>query len=158
MRQVTALCRDREMANDAIDGLVEAHFTGDDISVLVVDRESVEEVEVEQRTAIPFTLPIGAAAGGAVGVALALTSVIPGLGILAAGPILGALQGLAAGTAAGSFLGTLAGLGWWKTEADIPATDLERGGILVGISVPDEREGQATEALRRTGCDRITVA
>lgn len=157
MRQVTAICDDGTSANQAIEGLIEAGFTGDDISVLMVHEDSVEEVDVGQQTAIPYTLPIGATAGAATGVAIALTGLIPGIGILAVGPVLGALQGLAAGTVAGSFLGTLAGLGWWKTEADIPTDDLEEGAILVGISVPEGRVHEAEDALRNAGALRLSV-
>jgi hypothetical protein len=117
-----------------------------------VEGRDVEEVAVGQKTAIPVTLPTGIAAGATVGAALAL---IPGVGVFAAGPLLALLQGLGVGGAAGTLVGMLAGIGWWKAEADIPVEDLERGRLLVGISVPDERDEEARIALEAAGSARI---
>lgn len=157
-RQVTALYRGAEEARRAVDALVEAGFPGEDVSVLLLDRGRVEEAEVDQRTAIPATLPIGAAAGALAGTAVAVSGVLPGIGLLAAGPVLGLLQGLVAGTAAGSLLGTLLGLGWWKTEAEIPEDALHAGGVLVGIAVPEGRRHEAASALRRAGPEDVRVS
>ncbi|MEX2207195.1 MAG: hypothetical protein WEF50_13280 [Myxococcota bacterium] len=41
--------------------------------------------------------------------------------------------------------------------ADIPVEDLERGRLLIGISVPDERVDHALAALARARADRLTV-
>jgi hypothetical protein len=111
-----------------------------------------------QRTGIPTTWPVGVATGATVGTGLFLSGILPGVGILAVGPIVAALEGLALGGAAGSLLGVLAGLGWWKVDADIPVADLEQGGLLIGISVLDSRVGDAVAALESAHADRITVS
>jgi hypothetical protein len=158
MKRVTAICKTGEDANRAVEALIESSFASEDLSILRVTGNDVDEIDVGQKTAIPVTLPTGIAVGASVGVGLVLSGVLPGIGLLAAGPIFGALQGLALGGAAGSLVGMLAGLGWWKAEADIPVDDLQRGGLLVGISVPDERAQDARDALEGAGASRVTVA
>ena len=70
-------------------------------------------------------------------------------------PALPALQGLGAGTALGSLLGTLAGLGRWKVDVEIPADEVHAGAFLVGIRVPVPRAPEAIDALRRPGAERV---
>jgi hypothetical protein len=156
MKQVTAVFTMPEAAKHAVEALTEASFAGDDISMLKVDKGQLAEVPVEQHHPIRVTAPIGAIGGATIGLALAVVGGIPGL--LAAGPVLAALQGIVGGTAAGTLVGTLAGLGWWKTEADIPVKELEAGGVLVGIRVPNGRVGEALEILSTAGASRVVAA
>lgn len=158
MQHVTALCERREIASAVLEKLIESNFSGDDISIVLAAGEGeIEPVPIGQRTAIPVTLPVGAVAGGAAGVVVALTGGLPALGLLAAGPVIAAIEGLALGTAAGSFLGTLAGLGWWKTDAEIPEPALRAGAVLVGISVPEARVDAAATAMRQAGAAAVSV-
>jgi len=158
MKRVTAICGTGEDAKRALTELVEAHFPSGEVSILRVTEHDLEDVPVVQRTAIPITWPVGVATGATMGTALFLSGVLPGIGILAVGPIVAALEGLALGGAAGSLLGVLAGLGWWKVDADIPLGDLERGRLLVGISVLESRVQDAVGALERARAERITVS
>lgn len=151
-RQVTALCRTAAGARRAVEGLVEARFPDETISVVARDGACLKEFAVDRRTAVPAGLATGAATGAAVGLIL---SAIPGAGVVAAGPALTALQGLGAGTALGSLLGTLAGLGWWKVAVEIPADEIQAGAFLVGVQVPAARAPQAIDALRRAGAERV---
>jgi hypothetical protein len=151
-RQVTAVCRSPADAKRAVEALVEARFPDDAISVLAREGDSLKEFSVDRRSTVPAGVATGAATGAAVGL---LLSAIPGAGVVAAGPALTALQGLGAGTALGSLLGTLASLGWWKVDLDIPADEIEAGAFLVGIPVPPARAPQAIDALRRAGAERV---
>ncbi|RIL01786.1 MAG: hypothetical protein DCC71_17200 [Proteobacteria bacterium] len=151
---MTALCKSAESANDAIEALVEASFPSDDISVLMLEPGKVTPVHVEQKTGVPA----GAAVGGALGTLAGLTAIAAFPGLLAAGPVIGLLQAagvVGTGAGAGSLYGAYGGLGWWKTEADIPARELEEGAILVGVAVPDERCERAVRALERAGALRV---
>lgn len=156
MKQVTAICSDRDAAQQAVEALVDAGVASEDVSVLVVDHGEVREAPMQHKTLVPQ----GAAAGSATGAALGLVFVAVGWlpGLLAVGPALAALQGVASGAAAGTLMGALAGLGWWKSEADIPAAEIESGGILVGASIADERVGSIVAALESAGARRIDVA
>lgn len=158
MKRVTAICNTGDDAKRALEALVEASFPSGDISILHVAGQQVEEDSIEQRTGISTTLPVGLATGATIGTALFLSGILPGIGIVAVGPVIGALEGLALGGAAGSLLGVLAGLGWWKVEADIPVEELERGGWLVGVSVPEERLDHAVASLERLSANEVTVS
>lgn len=154
MKQVTALCRSSDVAHAAIDALVEASFPSDAVSVLMVERDRVTPVHVEQKTGVPA----GAAIGGALGTLAGPTAIAAFPGLLVAGPavaLLNAAGVVGTGASAGSLYGAYGGLGWWKTDADIPERELEQGAILVGIAVPDERSEDAVRALEQAGASRV---
>jgi len=157
MNQVTALFRHGEAAREGVDALIEASFPSDSISVLMKEHSEVTQIDVEQKTGAP----VGMTVGGAIGAALGLTAVVALPGLLAAGPVLAALQGMSAvatGAAGGSFIGAYQGLGWWKIEADIPVRAIDEGAILVGVSVPEGRREEAMEVLRDAGADLVDAA
>lgn len=149
VRRVTGLFEGSERITEAVQRLVEASFPSEGIDVVVIDAERVEEVPVEQKTRVLE----GAVAGTAAGAVLALTvvTVFPGFAVLVGGPVLAALQATATGTIGGA----LNGLGWWRTEAQVPA--LGAGNSLVGVAVPVSRSPAAVEALREAGAKRVDV-
>ena len=149
MAQVTALFHRGEAAKASVDALIESSFPSDAISVLMKERDETTAIAVEQKTGVP----IGIAAGGAIGAALGLSAVAAFPGLLAAGPALAALTG----AGGGAFAGAYQGLGWWKMEADIPEREIEEGAVLVGVAAPDERCEAAVAVLARAGADHITV-
>jgi hypothetical protein len=152
IRQVTAVCRSPASAKRAVEALVNARFPDETISVVAREGAELREFPIDRRTAVPQGAATGAVGGAALGLIL---SAIPGGGILAAGPALTALQGMGAGTALGSLLGTLAGLGWWKVDVEIPADELQAGAYLVGVGAPLPRAPEAIDALRRAGAERV---
>lgn len=156
MKQMTAMCPDRASADNAIQALIDAGVGSEDVSVLVVEDGDLREAPMQHRTLVPQGAAVGSAAGAAIGVALVGVGWIPG--VLAIGPVLAALQGLASGAAVGTLMGALAGLGWWKSEADIPADELRAGGVLVGVSIADDRVGELLDVLKSAGARRIDVA
>jgi hypothetical protein len=91
----------------------------------------------------------------AAGVALGLTFVtaFPGFALLVGGPLIVALNTTVAGTLGGA----LNGLGWWRTEPELPADVLERGGVLVGVGVPTARTEDAVRALEAAGASQVDV-
>lgn len=160
MDVVTGTYHDEEKASEAIEELVDVGIPLDQISVIVTD-ETGDETEVPIMEE-PQVMK-GAAAGGAIGAALGglgatlvATGVFagPGLGVLAAGPVLSIIQGTVGGGAFGYGLGTLTGLGLWKEEADLHEADLENGAALIVVHSDEFRE-KAREVFQRTGADRI---
>jgi hypothetical protein len=85
----------------------------------------------------------GAAIGGAVGTAVGATLaavaavgtslVVPGLGLVIAGPIAAALAGGGAGAVAGGVVGGLIGLGISEDNAKAYEAVLRDGGIVIGV-------------------------
>src|SRR6202140_3631714 len=104
-------------AQRAVDRIVAAGFSHNDISVLLPDTQSSKEFAHEKNTKAPEGTTTGATAGGVVGGTLGLLAgigalAIPGLGpFIAAGPIMAGLAGLGVGAAVGGFVGPLIGMG-----------------------------------------------
>jgi hypothetical protein len=108
--------------------------------------------------------PEGAATGGTIGgvigaiaAGLVATGVVavPGLGLVAAGPILATLAGLGAGAAAGGVTGALIGLGIPEHEAKFYNQQIGQGGILVGVFTHDDRVEQARKLLDAAGAEKV---
>jgi hypothetical protein len=152
LRRVTGIFEGPEHLSDAVERLVEASFPSDGIDILTVDpSHGIEEVGVQQKTRVAAGATAGAAAGAALG--LTAVTIFPGVGLLVGGPLLAALHGTFVGTIGGA----LNGLGWWRTEAELPTKEIEGGGALVGLEVPAARVEEATAALREAGARRIDV-
>src|SRR5690606_4020667 len=128
-------------ADRCIARLYEEGFTRNDISMLVSDDTSKRHFAIEQRTKAPEGAAGGAAAGGLLGaLAAGLTAVggivIPGVGVLLAGPLVAALVGAGAGGALGGLVGGLVGLGFNENEAKLVEDAVRKGNVVV--AVPDE--------------------
>jgi hypothetical protein len=139
---VTALFRSRMTAEQAVDSLLRAGFRREDVSVLMSETTHGREFGIVTRSKAGEGAAAGAATGGAVGAVLAALAAvgslaIPGIGLIAAGPIVAALAGAGAMGAAGSLVGGLIGAGIPEHEAKFFGPEVERGGILVGVHVVD---------------------
>jgi hypothetical protein len=117
---------------------------------------------IEKHTKAPEGAATGGAIGGTLGaiagaVAAAGTSVlIPGLGLVIAGPLAGALAGLGAGAATGGLLGTLVGAGIPEHEAKFYEERVKKGGIVVGVAAQTEKEADAIEdELKDLGAEDV---
>jgi hypothetical protein len=150
---VYAIFWDEEKARQAVEELANAHFSADEVGVLLSkpDDDEVEEVPTDTETRIPVASAIGGALG-AIGGALILTA----SGFMAAGPLLVALEGALAGGFTGSIAGALVGMGYWTEEIEAPDEELEEGAILVGAST-HERVDDAREALESAGAEEVHV-
>ena len=160
-KAVTAVYKDRDSARLAIDRLLEAGFSRDDISALTADASLPgRQFAVDVKTKAPEGAALGAATGGVVGAVMAtLVAVgavaIPGLGLVAAGPILAALAGAGAGGTVGGILGALVGLGVPEHEAKLYADEIGSGGVLVGVNSHADRVSLAKKCLKVGGADRV---
>lgn len=153
---VSAVFDNRVAAADAADALLTAGFGQADISVLMSDVTQGREFNVEVNSKAPEGATVGATAGGILGaVAAALVAVgiliIPGLNLVAAGPVVAAFAGAGAGGALGGLLGGLVGMGVPEHEAKLMAERLAQGGILVGVIAHDDRANLAKEVLSSSG-------
>src|SRR5260370_31312209 len=88
----TGLYKTRAAAEAAVDAIIKRGYIRDDISVLMSDSTKNKEFAVETRSHAADGLGIGGAIGGTVGavlatiVAVATGIVIPGIGLVVAGP------------------------------------------------------------------------
>src|SRR5437588_2221409 len=113
----------RDQAEQAVDRLLAAGFTNNDISVLLADNSSSRAFAHEKNTKAPEGTTTGVATGGVIGGTIGLLAgigalAIPGIGpLIAAGPIVATLAGVGAGGAVGGIVGALVGMGIPEYEA-----------------------------------------
>jgi hypothetical protein len=152
-------------AERAVDRIIEAGFSNNDISVLLPDSQSSREFAHEKNTKAPEGTTTGVAAGGAIGGTLGLLAgigslAIPGLGpFIAAGPIMGALAGLGVGGAVGGLVGALVGMGIPEYEAKRYEGRVKDGGVLLSVHVTSSHDvARVKDLLKQTGADDIASA
>jgi hypothetical protein len=165
-RTVAGLFPDRASAEQAIDELKAAGFSGDQIGVAMRDRTAQGELITETGTQAAEGAATGAVGGGLLG---GLTGfligigalAIPGIGPVIAGGALATAFGVAGGTAvagagigaaAGGLLGALMGLGLPEAEARHFETGFRAGAVLVTVEA-GARVLEAMAILDRHGAD-----
>ncbi|MEK6303801.1 MAG: hypothetical protein AABO41_24100 [Acidobacteriota bacterium] len=157
---VTGLFKTRGVAENAVESLIHNGYPREDISLLMSDATRGREFALQMATKAPEGAATGATIGGAVGaiaaglVVLGIV-VVPGLALVAAGPIVATLAGLGAGAAAGGVAGALIGLGLPEHEAKFYNEAIEKGGILLGVYAHDDRAGQARKILEASGAEKV---
>ena len=156
---VTGLYNSPEAANRAYEGLTSKHgYKSNDISVMMSDDTRQKHfgdvkpgTELSGGTKAAEGLGKGAAIGGGVGAALAAlfvvgtSIVIPGLGLVVAGPIAAALAGAGAGATTGGLIGALIGAGIPEDRAKEYERGINDGGILIGTRYRDADHAKELE-------------
>jgi hypothetical protein len=101
---------------------------------------------------------IGATIGTIIGLAVAIGSnvIIPGIGLLAAGPLIAGLAGAGTGVVTGGIIGALVGVGSEETQAQLYEKYLQEGQILIGIRAKSNDENKIREAWEEIGAESIT--
>jgi hypothetical protein len=142
-RLVTGLFRNRSSAERAWQHATSRGYGKDDINVVMSDdtrqRYFNGPAETELGSKAGEGAGIGAGVGGALGAALAAvaamgtTLVLPGLGIVVAGPLAAALAGAGAGGVAGGLVGALIGAGIPEERVKPYEEGIRGGGILMGV-------------------------
>ena len=150
-------------AERAVDQLVAAGFSNQDVSVLMSDRQGAKDFAAEKNTKAPEGATTGAGVGGAVGGTLGLLAGIGALAIsgvgplIAAGPIMGALAGLGVGGTVGGLVGALIGLGIPEYEAKRYEGRVKDGGVLLSVHCDSSQEvSRAKDILKATGAEDIS--
>ena len=150
---VTGLFKTRVAAEAAVDAIIKRGYTREDISVLMSDSTKSKEFAIETGTHAVDGAGIGGAVGGAVGAVLAAIAavgtiiVLPGIGLVVAGPLAAALAGAGAGGATGGVIGALIGAGIPEHRARVYDTGLRSGGILLGIEAKSDDDADKLEKL-----------
>ncbi|MDP8988676.1 MAG: general stress protein [Acidobacteriota bacterium] len=152
-------------AERAVDRMLAAGFSNNDISVLLPDSQSSKQFAHEKNTKAPEGATTGVATGGVVGGTLGLLAgmgalAIPGLGpFIAAGPIMASLAGLGVGGAVGGLIGVLVGMGIPEYEAKRYEGRVKDGGVLLSVHCDTSDEiSRAKGLLKETGAEDISSA
>src|ERR1700722_10827788 len=146
----------------AVDRLVHAGFSNDDVSVLMSDVDGTKDFAHEKATKAPEGTAVGVTTGGVVGGTLGLLAgigalAIPGVGpLIAAGPIMAALAGLGVGGAVGGLVGALVGMGIPEYEAKRYEGRVKGGGTLLSVHCDtSDQISRAKELLKGTGASDV---
>ena len=140
---VTGLFRDKASAECAYDALTARGYDKDNTDVVMSNDtrdkyysgSHAEDTELGSKAA--EGTGTGAAIGGTVGAILAAIAaigtsvVLPGIGLIVAGPLAAALVGAGAGGVAGGLLGALVGSGIPEEHAAAYETGVKSGGIVL---------------------------
>src|SRR6201994_4177649 len=150
-------------AETAVDQLVAAGFSNDDVSVLMANSNGSRDFAAEKNTKAPEGATTGVGVGGAVGGTLGLLAgigalAIPGVGpLIAAGPIMATLAGVGAGGAVGGIVGALVGMGIPEYEAKRYEGAVKDGGTLLSVHCDtSDQVDAAKEGLKETGARDIS--
>lgn len=152
---MTALFKDWSDAENAYQELLDRGFTRDQISVLMSEdtRTRYSGTETELGSKAAEGLGAGAAVGGTVGAiigaiaAIGTSVVIPGLGLIVAGPLAAALAGAGAGGATGGLVGALIGAGIPEETVQHYESGLKEGGIVLGFQPRTADEANEVEKV-----------
>ena len=162
---VTGLFKTRIAAEAAVDAIVKQGFPREQISVLMSDATKSKEFAIETGTHAADGAGIGGAVGGTVGAVLAAIAavgtniVLPGFGLIVAGPLAAALAGAGAGGATGGLIGALIGAGIPEHRAKVYDAGLRSGGILLGAEAGTSEEANKLEKLLEDlGAERVQQA
>jgi uncharacterized protein YjbJ (UPF0337 family) len=156
---VTGLYRTPEEAAQAYDHLTTKHgYQQDEVDVLMSDEtrsryypDAKPGQELSSGTKATEGLGVGSAIGGGLGAAFAAifavgtSVVIPGLGLVVAGPIAAALAGAGAGGATGGLIGALVGAGIPEERAREYDRGMREGGIVIGTRARDNSHASELE-------------
>jgi hypothetical protein len=157
-RMVTGLFPDRNSAEQAYNDLSARGYGRDDVNLVMSDETRKQHFlgEGAPQTELGSTAAegagIGAGIGGAVGATLAAIAaigtslVLPGLGLVIAGPLAAGLAGAGAGGAAGGLLGALIGAGIPEERVKHYEEGIKNGGILMGVTPRSDDDARHFES------------
>ncbi len=167
---ITAMFSDRDEAERAYQALEARGYSRNDVSVVMTDETrktqfgsgSAGERETELGNKAAEGAGIGGAIGGTLGAlgaaiaAIGSNLVLPGLGLVVAGPLAAALAGAGAGAATGGLLGALVGAGIPEERVKRYEAGLKQGGILIGVVPRSPQDAEYFEReWKRAGGEQV---
>lgn len=159
---LTGMFRDRESTENAYNDLHERGYSKDDINLVMSDEtrkkhfsdDTVKDTKIGTKAAEGAGK--GSAIGGTVGAiagvvaAIGTSLVIPGLGIIIAGPIAAGLAGAGAGGLTGGIIGALVGSGIPEARAKLYESGIKEGQIVIGVNPRNDEDAEYFENNWRT--------
>ena len=150
----TGMFADRQSTENAYNMLHDKGYTKDEINVIMSDETrnthySDEDTELGSKAAegAGTGSAIGGTLGAIVGVVAAIgtTLVLPGLGLVIAGPIAAGLAGAGAGGITGGIVGGLIGSGIPEDRAKQYEAGIKDGNVVLGVHPRNEEDAHYFE-------------
>lgn len=163
VEQVSGILTNKRELEDLIEALHQRGLTEDHVSILMSDKTRHHYYGVKEDTKMPEGASFGGLSGGLLGaliggLTVAGSVLIPGIGLVVAGPIIGILTGGAVGVAAGGIIGSLVGMGIPEHEAKFFEDALkEEGNVLVVAETPDKEAKEIKALYERYGAEKVKV-
>jgi hypothetical protein len=150
---VTGLFKDRDSAERAYRSVSDRGYNASDVNLAMSDDTrkryfSTASAATELGNKAAEGAGVGGAIGGTVGAiaaaiaAVGTSLVIPGLGLVIAGPAAAALAGAGAGAAAGGIIGALVGWGIPEERIKHYESGIKEGGIVMGVKPRSEQDAK----------------
>lgn len=151
-KMLTGMFRDRESAESAYNSAINRGYTKDDVNLLMSDdtRDKYFNNDTAVETELGSKALEGAGAGSAIGgtlgaviagiAAIGTSVLLPGLGLVVAGPLAAALAGAGAGGLTGGLVGALIGSGIPEERAKLYDEGVRNGGIVMGVNPRTEED------------------
>jgi len=162
---ITGMFRSRASAERAVSDLQGLGYAQNDISVMMQDQTRARDFAADTGSKAAEGAGVGAGIGGTLGAiiaavtatgSVAAVAATGGLALpLVAGPLAAALAGAGAGGLGGGLIGGLVGAGIPKDRAVQYETDLNAGGILVGVHAQASNATQVAQVLSADGATDV---
>ncbi len=148
---VTGVFRDRTSAERAYNAVTGRGYDTKDVNVVMSDAtRKLHFAATGAETELGNRATEGAGVGGIIGAgigavaaafaAIGTSLIVPGLGLVIAGPIAATLAGVGAGGLAGGLVGALVGWGMPEERLKYYQDAVEGGGILLGVTPRNEED------------------
>lgn len=152
---VSKVFNTREDADAAFHDLSTRGYSKDDVNVMMSDstrdryfKNNDHDSELGDKVA--DNAGTGSLIGGGIGAvvgavaAIGTNVLLPGLGLIIAGPLAAGLAGAGAGAATGGLIGALTGMGVPEDEAERYRDHIKDGGIYMGFKPRHEDDARST--------------
>ncbi len=164
---VTALFADRASAERAYEALTARGYDTSDVNIVMSEDTRKSQFDKGAETELGNKAAKGAGVGGAIGgtvgaIAAALAAVgsnlvLPGLGLVVAGPLAAGLAGAGAGAATGGIVGALVGAGIPEERVKRYQEGIKQGGILLGVRPRSEEDADyLTREWASMGAEKVS--
>ncbi|MGI8786535.1 MAG: hypothetical protein ACR2HG_02070 [Pyrinomonadaceae bacterium] len=149
-RVLTGMFKDRDSADRAYNSALSRGYTKDDVNVLMSDKTRDTWFADGDDTGLGSKALEGAGTGSAIGgtlgaiiagiAAIGTSVLIPGLGLIVAGPLAAALAGAGAGGLTGGLVGALIGSGIPEDRARQYEEGIKNGGMVMGVTPRNDED------------------
>lgn len=152
-RVVSGLFNDRDSMERVYSSLERRGYTKDDVNLLMSDEARSRHFgDGESTTELGSKALEGAGTGSAIGgtlgaviagiAAIGTSVLLPGLGLIVAGPLAAALVGAGAGGLTGGLIGALVGSGIPEEHAAEYESGIKNGGVYMGVNARNDEDAQ----------------
>ncbi len=154
-RVLTGMFRDRESAEGAYNSALSRGYTRDDVNLMMTDKTRDKYFADGDDSALGSKALEGAGTGSAIGgtlgaiiggiAAIGTSVLLPGVGLIIAGPLAAALAGAGAGGLTGGLVGALIGSGIPEEHAAQYEEGIKNGGIVMGVNPRNDEDADYFE-------------